>query len=245
MQTNILFGSNFRRLDRVPENESPEETERALNDQFVADKSAEIRLPPGNFMQEETKELQLPLISFKQHSAPVDTDENISFMTPRRRKRMIKQPYDESGSSEGNDSEESDSDLNLEGLEETRRDFYGIEFLYSKEQEKEKEGRKMNTKKFKNEIDALQYPKEIIEAHVNSQLLKYVINEKVDELREELEHMKLVKDAYTENNFDGNNNIKETVMNTSINPPTPHNAKKVTDEEKRKAETKFKHNLSI
>ena len=84
-----------------------------------------------------------------------------------------------------------------------------------------------------------------MEFHVQDPILKYVVNGKIADLISELEKLKLMKDAYNPIKHESNTNLmKETVVNTSINPPTPHG--RSGDEEpknKKRTEADYKHYL--
>lgn len=109
--------------------------------------------------------------------------------------------------------------------------------------------------KIQKEIDDLKYTSEIMEHQVKDKMFKLVINDNLRELMDQLETMKLLKDSDDPQNHDSSNNVvKETVINTSINLPTPHDkdegsnrenneAQKVSN--KHKAEINFKHTVML
>jgi len=117
-------------LPRVDEDASPEESDRAINGRFGADISAEIRIPFQNDYDPDlignadneldgSKDVMIPNIDNKQKSAPLNSEFESSFITPKRRRNVINRSSRNQSSSESNDegdeSENSSFDINFEG----------------------------------------------------------------------------------------------------------------------------------
>lgn len=136
-------------------------------------------------------------------------------------------------------------------------DYYGIEYLQIRAMKDSKKYERVpfSNAKIQKEIDDLKYTSEIMEHQVKDKMFKLVINDNLRELMDQLETMKLLKDSDDPRNHDSSNNVvKETVINTSINLPTPHDkdegsnrenneAQKVSN--KHKAEINFKHTVML
>lgn len=99
--------------------------------------------------------------------------------------------------------------------------------------------------KIQQEINELKFPSEVMEFHVNQNILKLVINDRLNDLIDELEAMKLLKESDVLIKKDSNTNIaKETVVNTSLNQLTPHDNDDNDKNEpldRQKAELEYKH----
>jgi len=99
----------------------------------------------------------------------------------------------------------------------------------------------------KEEDDAIYRPKDIIEYHVISPILKLLINDKVSELMDELKQFKLIKDAYTDNDLDHDKDVEchlPPITNTSIPQITPKRNQENIKKHKR-ADVEYKNYLLL
>ncbi|CAI2360713.1 unnamed protein product [Moneuplotes crassus] len=206
-QTQLRFNSDLLVLDKVEEDESPEESDRALG-LVHQEKSNEIRMIDPispkkkiNYQRDEMvvgdiklpQEVMFPNLNNKQKSAPILDDD---FKTPLRQKKPTFEPYKISSSDEEESSIEikketqkiTSTEPNIEEPKKIEREYYGIEYIIQQEKAKEGEG-KLFSKKLQSEIDSLKYPSEIIEFHIKDKILKYIANDRLDDFVSEMKKL--------------------------------------------------------
>ena len=212
------FNKAMLKLNEIKEGDSIQDSESDIIQNRYEDENDEEDKLKENVRIDATelRVLSQPKLTSHYASSPIQNVKK-DFVTPPQIKTN-NNPYVSSQESNMRES-------NIKDKEECSKlwfNGYGIKYLESIIKDKSLgKGALINSKKIQADINSMRTPIEINEYYLKNNILKFILNDKEEDLFSELEKAKLFNS--TPHRDDSNTNLnKDSVINTSINAQTPH-----------------------